>query len=87
MECFLLRTCHRQTPMHPEDELRLLGATYQKIAGSSKLFGDIGATSTSCDSTGPIIFTGQNQNSACVTAQRQVEYLLGQAAIRKSPNP
>jgi len=67
-----------ETPMHPETELVELGADYQCVHGTN-LGGDVCATSTSCelgDGAGPILFTGQNQNSACAAAQRQLEWFL-----------
>lgn len=63
-----------QTPMHPEEALRSLGANYQCIHGNG-LMGDVGATSVAVDARGPIVVTGQNQNSACVAAQRQLLFL------------
>lgn len=63
-----------QTPMHPEEVLKAKGANYQCIHGHG-LLGDIGATSVAVDTQGPIVITGQNQNSACVVAQRQLLFL------------
>merc|ERR1712039_1118927 len=69
-----------QTPMHPEDALKAKGANYQCIHGSG-LMGDIGASSVAVDTRGPIVVTGQNQNSACSAAQRQLLFLgAGSAA-------
>jgi len=62
------------TPMHPEAALKALGANYQSIHGHG-LFGDVGATSVAVDTQGPIVVTGQNQNSACFVAQRQLLFL------------
>lgn len=62
------------TPMHPEEALKAAGANYQSIPGHG-LLGDVGATSVAVDARGPIVVTGQNQNSACVVAQRQLLFL------------
>merc|ERR1712228_383012 len=69
-----------QTPMHPEEALRSLGANYRCIDGGG-LLGDIGATSVAVDAKGPIVVTGQNQNSACVAAQRQLLFLAAQSGV------
>eukprot|EP01062_Namystynia_karyoxenos_P078218 TRINITY_DN801_c0_g1_i4.p2 TRINITY_DN801_c0_g1~~TRINITY_DN801_c0_g1_i4.p2 ORF type:complete len:309 (+),score=123.02 TRINITY_DN801_c0_g1_i4:86-928(+) len=67
-----------QTPMHPEEELRKLGADYQCIHGTG-ILGDLGASSVSVDlSTKAAIVTGQNQVASCVTAQRQLLFFLAQ---------
>ena len=59
-----------QTPMHPETALRALGANYQCIHGNG-LLGDVGATSVAVDAEGPIVVTGQNQNSACERSSKR----------------
>lgn len=64
----------KDTPMHPEVVLKAKGANYQCIHGHG-LLGDVGATSVAVDTQGPIVITGQNQNSACVVAQRQLLFL------------
>lgn len=56
------------TPMHPEKELRKLGANYQ----SDKRFRDFFATRTVVDGN---IVTGQNQNSSGETAQTLLKML------------
>lgn len=64
-----------QTPMHPEEEMRALGADFQSIYGTG-LLGDVSAESTSVDlSVGMAIVTGQNQLASCVAAQRQLQFL------------
>lgn len=63
-----------QTPMHPEDELIKKGADYHYIGGDGPL-SDVAATCTVIDTQGPIVVTGQNQNSGCVAAQRQLQVL------------
>lgn len=68
-----------ETPMHPEEELRNLGADFECVHGTSILLGDISATSTSVariEDSNAIIVTGQNQCSACVAAQRQLQFFL-----------
>lgn len=71
-----------ETPMHPEEALVELGADYQCIHGT--VGGDVFATSVSCelgeDGSGPVLFTGQNQNSACSAAQRQLQWFLEKSA-------
>lgn len=66
-----------ETPMHPEETLRAMGADYQCVHGSG-IMGDVGATSVAIDMQGPIVITGQNQNSACVVAQRQLLFLASE---------
>ena len=56
------------TPMHPETELRKLGANYQSNTG----FRDFFATLTVVDGN---IVTGQNQNSSGETAQTLLKML------------
>lgn len=58
------------TPMHPETELRKLGADYQK----SEAFRDFFATLIVVDGN---IVTGQNQNSSGETAQTLLRLLDG----------
>jgi len=70
-----------QTPLHPEEELRNAGANYQSIHGTNILLKDLSASAVAVDAQGPVIVTGQNQNSACVTAQRQLLFLLSQTVM------
>jgi putative intracellular protease/amidase len=56
------------TPMHPETELRKLGANYQ----SNSAMTDLLATLTVVDGN---IVTGQNQNSGMETAQTMMKLL------------
>lgn len=77
----------KYTPYHPENALKELGADYQCIHGTSILFGDVAATSTSVgyvyttndsgENVTSIIVTGQNQCASCVAAQRQVDFFVG----------
>ena len=77
----------KYTPYHPENALKELGADYQCIHGTSILFCDVAATSTSVgyvyttnesgDNVTSIIVTGQNQCASCVAAQRQVDFFVG----------
>ncbi len=60
-----------KTPLHPERELRALGANYQK----NSAFTDILATKVVVDAN---IISGQNQNSAGATAQKLLELLAAQ---------
>lgn len=69
-----------QTPMHPEEVLRRLGANYVSIVGHG-LLGDVGATSVAIDTQGPVVVTGQNQNSACAAAQRQLLFFMDQQHV------
>lgn len=56
------------TPMHPETELRKLGADFQSVSA----FKDIFATLTVVDGN---LVTGQNQNSGAETAQQLMRIL------------
>jgi len=77
----------KYTPYHPENELKSLGADFQCIHGTSILFGDVAATSTSVgyiqsvsesgENVTSIIVTGQNQCASCVVAQRQIQFFVG----------
>lgn len=58
------------TPMHPETELRKLGADYQK----NEAFRDFFATLVMVDGN---LVTGQNQNSSGETAQTLLKLLDG----------
>ncbi|CAE8591984.1 unnamed protein product [Polarella glacialis] len=55
------------TPMHPEDELRKRGANYKARNG---VLTDLDQSLVVVDGS---IVTGQNQNSACETAQRMLD--------------
>ncbi len=57
-----------KTPLHPERELRALGANYQK----NSAWTDILATKVVVDNN---IISGQNQNSAGASAQKLLELL------------
>jgi len=59
------------TPMHPETELRKRGALYAKRSG---LLTDIDQSLVVVDGN---IVTGQNQNSACETAQKMLDKFTG----------
>ncbi len=58
------------TPLHPETELRELGALYEKDTA----FRDFFATHVVVDGN---LVTGQNQNSGAETAHRMMEILAG----------
>ena len=59
------------TPQHPETELRKAGALYE----SQTAFRDLFATHVVVDEEKRFV-TGQNQNSACETAQRMLDQLV-----------
>lgn len=72
-----------ETPMHPEVVLKAKGANYVSIHGNG-ILADVGATSVAVDTQGPIVVTGQNQNSACVAAQRQLLFLQANEGMDES---
>jgi putative intracellular protease/amidase len=60
------------TPLHPETELRKMGALYE----SETAFRDMFATHVVVDGN---LVTGQNQNSGAETAHRMMDLVAGQS--------
>lgn len=72
-------------PAHPSIVLPAEGAIYESIGGNSSE-GDLGAFAVVVDMQGPIVVTGQNQNAACSTAQRQLLFLTESVQPAVSPS-
>lgn len=64
------------TPLHPETELRALGARYEKQTAVRDFF----ATHVVVDGT---LVTGQNQNSGAETAHRMLEVLANRSTAQR----